>query len=279
VRFIHDTGDTIDNKFLVAILPVIEAEYIGHAGAAATFYTQSKHLCCIETFLCYQALDLGNGAGGKGYGGRSCCFHYANLRNIIFLAAFARTQRTPRETPIFVIIKAISMDLNMITLLIAVFGLLVSFYTFYLVNEMRKKKVKTDSDAYNSRPLQLQAYERLVMLAERIAIPSLVSRANQQNTGLSSRQMQMLLNESIKQEYEYNSSQQIYVSPVAWEAIKNLKDQNMLIINQVAASLPTEASGLDLNRRLLEFMMASKKGVLHEVVLEALNFEAKKMMK
>lgn len=170
------------------------------------------------------------------------------------------------------------MDLTMITLLVAVFGLLVSFYTFYLVNEMRKKKVKTDSDAYNSRPLQLQAYERLVMLAERIAIPSLVSRANQQ-PGLNARQMQMLLLESIKQEYEYNSSQQIYVSPVAWEAIKNLKDQNMLIINQVAASMPTEASGVDLNRRLLEFMMASKKGVLHEVVLEALNFEAKKMMK
>ncbi|HEX7844306.1 MAG TPA: hypothetical protein VF476_00820, partial [Chitinophagaceae bacterium] len=97
--------------------------------------------------------------------------------------------------------------------------------------------------------------------------------------GLNARQMQILLLDSIKQEYEYNTTQQIYVSPVAWEAVKNLKDQNMLIINQVGATLPAEATGLDLNRRLLEFMMASKKGTLHEIVLEALNYEAKKLMK
>lgn len=115
------------------------------------------------------------------------------------------------------------------------------------------------------------------MLAERIAIPNLVSRANQ--PGLDARQMQRLLIDSVKQEYEYNTTQQIYVSPTAWEAVKNLKDQNMLIINQVGASLPAEASGLDMNRRLLEFMMASKKGALHEIVMEALNFEAKKMMR
>lgn len=169
------------------------------------------------------------------------------------------------------------MDQNMITFLTSIVALLIALYSFYLINDLRKKKSKTDGDAYSSRPLQLQAYERLVVLAERIAIPSLVSRANQ--PGLDARQMQRLLIDSVKQEFEYNASQQIYVSPVAWEAVKNLKDQNMLIINQVGATLPTEASGLDLNRRLLEFMMASKKGTLHEIVLEALNFEAKKILK
>ena len=171
------------------------------------------------------------------------------------------------------------MDINMISLAVAVLALLVSFYVFYLVSEQRKKRVKTEGEAYTSRPLQLGAYERLVMLAERIAIPNLVSRANQQSAGLDARQMQILLLESIKQEYEYNTTQQIYVSPVAWEAIRNLKDQNMLIINQVAATLPSEAKAIDLNRRLLEYMMASKKGALHEIVLEALNFEARKLMR
>jgi hypothetical protein len=170
------------------------------------------------------------------------------------------------------------MDQNMITLFVAVVALLVSFYTFYLLNEQRKKKPVADPNGFSSRPLQLQAYERLVMLAERIAIPSVVSRANQQS-GLDARQMHILLLESIKQEFEYNTTQQIYVSPVAWEAVKNLKDQNLLIINQVAVTLPQGSSGLDLNKRLMEFMMASKKGTLHEVVLEALNYEAKKVMK
>lgn len=169
------------------------------------------------------------------------------------------------------------MDQNLVSLAVGVIALMIALYTFYLVNDLRKRSSKPDANAYTSRPLQLQAYERLVMLAERISIPNLVSRANQ--PGLDARQMQLLLLESVKQEYEYNTTQQIYVSPMAWEAVKNLKDQNMLIINQVGSSLPAEASGLDMNRRLLEFSMNSKKGALHEIVMEALNFEAKKLMR
>ena len=168
------------------------------------------------------------------------------------------------------------MDMNMITLIIALAAMLISFYVFFLVNQLRRSP-KNTGETYTSKPLQLQAYERLVMLSERIALPSLISRANQ--PGLDARQMQRLLLDSIKQEYEYNTTQQIYVSPVAWEAVKNLKDQNMLMINQVASTLPAEATGIDLNRRLLEFSMASKKGTLHEIVMEALNYEAKKILK
>ena len=62
-------------------------------------------------------------------------------------------------------------------------------------------------------------------------------------------------------------------------SIKKLKDQNMLVINQVASTLPNDASGLELNKRLLEFVMTQKKGAIHEIVLEALNYEAKKIMK
>ena len=171
------------------------------------------------------------------------------------------------------------MDQNMINLLIALVALLVSFYCFYLVNDWRKRNARQTAggEGFSTRPLQLQAYERLVMLTERIALPNLVSRVN--TTGLSAREMQMLLLESTKQEYEYNASQQIYVSPVAWEAVRNLKEQNMLIINQVGATLPAEATGLDLNKRLLEFVMTQKQGALHSIVLEALNFEAKKIMR
>jgi hypothetical protein len=74
-------------------------------------------------------------------------------------------------------------------------------------------------------------------------------------------------------------TQQIYVSPVAWEAVRNLKDQTMLIINQVAAAMPADASGLDLNKVLMDVMMKQQKGQLHSIVLEALNYEARKLMK
>jgi hypothetical protein len=90
--------------------------------------------------------------------------------------------------------------------------------------------------------------------------------------------MQVVLIENIKQEFDYNLTQQIYVSPVAWEAVRNLKDQNMLVINQVASALPQEASGIDLNKILLEVLMKQQKGQLHTIVLEALNYEARKLL-
>ncbi|MBI1344615.1 MAG: hypothetical protein GC171_16965 [Terrimonas sp.] len=170
------------------------------------------------------------------------------------------------------------MDFDVISLMISIIALLISAFTFVLWTKERNRPVKETPAGESTKPLQLQAYERLVMLTERISIPNLVSRANQ--SGLASaKEMQILLLESIKQEFEYNSSQQIYVSPVAWESVKNLKEQNMLIINQIASSLPAEARAIDLNKALLDFIMGQQKGALHSIVLEALNYEARKLMK
>jgi hypothetical protein len=127
-----------------------------------------------------------------------------------------------------------------------------------------------------SAPLQLQAYERLILLVDRIALPNLISRVNQ--PGLSGRDMQIVLTTNIRQEFEYNVTQQIYVTQEAWEAVRNLKDQNLLIINQVASFLPAEASGQDLNRSILDMLVQSPKASLHNVVSEVLSYEAKKLM-
>ena len=169
------------------------------------------------------------------------------------------------------------MDEYVISIIISSIALVISLGTFFIFNQQRQLKSKPGAVDGNTKQLQLQAYERLVMLTERIALPNLISRANK--PGLSAREMQLLLLESIKQEFEYNASQQIYVSPVAWDAVRNLKEQNMLVINQVASALPAEANGTDLNKVLLDVMMKQQKGQLHTIVLEALNYEARKMMK
>jgi hypothetical protein len=128
-----------------------------------------------------------------------------------------------------------------------------------------------------TKQLQLQAYERLILLTDRIALPNLINRVNQQ--GMSAKEMQMLLTLSIKQEFEHNITQQLYVSPEAWDAVRNYKEQNLLIINQVASFLPPEAGGIDLNKNLLELMMQNPKVSLQNVVSDALSFEAKKLIK
>lgn len=124
--------------------------------------------------------------------------------------------------------------------------------------------------------LRLQAYERLTLLAERISLQNLLSRVP--NAGLSSRQMQLSLIDAIRQEYEYNLSQQVYVSPEVWRAVNNLKEQNIYVVNQLASAMPYQASAMDLNKQIIDFLINNPKASLHTIVLEALNFEAKKIM-
>jgi hypothetical protein len=167
------------------------------------------------------------------------------------------------------------MDTSTVSLIISVVALLVALFVYF-----QTKSWKDDTppeDSFTTRPLQLQAYERLVLLCERISLPSLISRVSQ--PGLSAREMQLFLIESIKQEYEYNISQQVYVSVIAWNAVRNLRDQNMLIINQISSILPADAKASDLNKQLLEVLMNQQDKVLHTIVLETLNFEAKQLLK
>jgi hypothetical protein len=154
-------------------------------------------------------------------------------------------------------------------------------YLFWKQRKAIKKGEKKDDSGGGGhepsvRPLQLQAYERLILLTERIALPNLIGRVNQ--PGLNVREMQSLLTQSIRQEFEHNITQQIYVTAEAWDAVRNLKEQNLLIINQVSSFLPPEASGMDLNKALLELLMQSPKASLQNIVSEALAFEAKKLM-
>lgn len=166
------------------------------------------------------------------------------------------------------------MDTATVSLIISIVALLVSFFIFFAARPW--KEDKTNGTSFTTRPLQLQAYERLVLLCERISLPSLISRVSQ--PGISAREMQVFLIESIKQEYEYNISQQVYVSVIAWDAVRNLRDQSILIINQIASVLPPDARATELNRRLLEVILGQQEKALHTIVLETLNYEAKLLM-
>ena len=186
----------------------------------------------------------------------------------------------------FVFLKTLFMSISQSELIWAlVIAVLLAGSLAYLFWKQRKevKKGAKPSDekagagSVNIKQLQLQAYERLILLTDRIALPNLINRVNQ--GGLSAKEMQLLLTQSIKQEFEHNTTQQIYVSPEAWDAVRNFKEQNLLVINQVSSFLPEQATGLDLNKSLLELIMQNPKASLQNVVAEALSYEAKKIMK
>jgi len=166
------------------------------------------------------------------------------------------------------------MDTVTISLIISVLAFLTAIAAFLKKPAPAALVPAPGRDGHSA--LILQAYERLVLLTERISLPNLISRLNK--PGISAFEMKIILTENIKQEFDYNSTQQLYVSPVSWDAVRNLKEQNIMIINQVAAALPPEASAADLNKKILELILSQPNGSLHEMVLQTLNFEAKKIL-
>lgn len=124
--------------------------------------------------------------------------------------------------------------------------------------------------------LQLQAYERLAILCERMGLSNLLGRFPVND--LSATQLQSAMIQMIKTEFEYNVSQQLYVSAAAWDGMKNLKDQNIFIINQLASILPPGASGMDLSKKIVELLSQDENATLNNIVAALINKEAKQLM-
>jgi hypothetical protein len=124
--------------------------------------------------------------------------------------------------------------------------------------------------------LQLQAYERLAILCERIGLTNLLSRNNVNE--LTAQQLQTTLIQNIRTEFEYNVSQQLYVSTAAWDGVKNLKEQNIFIINQIASMLPANAGGAELSAKIIELLSQEENASLQNIVATLINKEAKQLM-
>ncbi len=166
------------------------------------------------------------------------------------------------------------MDSN--TLLIIVAGAAIVGGLYYVLNRPAKPVVTEQRPSQGGNALQLQAYERLILLVDRMSIPNLISRISHE--GLSAQEMQFVLTRTIREEFDYNITQQIYIAPEAWNAVKGLKEKNLLFINQVASSLAPHASGLDLSRAILQLLTTDKTASLPTLVSEALSYEARKLL-
>jgi hypothetical protein len=112
----------------------------------------------------------------------------------------------------------------------------------------------------NSRtvtPIKLQAYERIILFLERISLESLLVRVS--SSEMTATQLHSALLTTIRNEFEHNLSQQIYMSPQAWEVVRNARSSMIKIINSEAEKLPPGSSGMMLSKQLLEKIMELEK--------------------
>ena len=88
-------------------------------------------------------------------------------------------------------------------------------------------------------PIRLQAYERMALYLERISPESLVLRCYQ--PGMDTKLLQGVMTKTIRDEWEHNLSQQVYISSEAWRRIRQAKDEMMGVINSAAITIPDNA--------------------------------------
>ena len=169
------------------------------------------------------------------------------------------------------------MDATVISLCVVI-ALLVGGFVAYMLWAQKKFAQLEGDNTKKAEGLRIQiaAYERLALFAERIKLGSLVNRMY--DSTLSARQMQQVLLNNIRQEYEHNITQQLYIKPELWEAITKMKDQNAYIINQLAALAPGNATALDLNKKILDFNLGNPDATMNKLVLDALQFEVRNLI-
>ncbi len=166
---------------------------------------------------------------------------------------------------------------NELILSVIIAVLVGSFAAYLFWAKTKFEQLEAQNEKSGKNPgLALSAYERLTLLTERLKLNNLVSRLTQSD--LSAKQLQHLMLASMREEMDHNITQQLYVKKEIWDAVNKMKEQNSFIINQIAATLPPEASSLDLGRQLVQFTLDNPEATLNLLVLDAIRHEVKELM-
>ncbi len=138
-------------------------------------------------------------------------------------------------------------------------------------NEVKLIEVKSENKKI-TLPLQLQAYERICLLLERISPQNILIRLNGKVLNVADFH-QVLINE-IRDEFNHNHSQQIYMSDNAWTEVKNAVELTIGNINEAAMGLDPQANGIELSKSILKTMIKAEHNII-EKALQNIKAEAR----
>jgi hypothetical protein len=141
--------------------------------------------------------------------------------------------------------------LSFLCALVAVLATLaLAGYIFYRITQryfdnqqkLQMLQMRLDEHRETTRvvtPIRLQAYERLALYLERISPDSIVLRCYR--PGMDTKTLQNAITKAIRDEWEHNLSQQVYVSSEAWKLVRKAKDEMTAVINSAAITIPHDA--------------------------------------
>jgi hypothetical protein len=144
-------------------------------------------------------------------------------------------------------------------LTVLLLGALVTFGVYLTITTVADKifqKQKWEIRTKNieiTLPLRLQAYERMCLFLERITPSNLLLRLAP--SAMSSLELQQILLQEIRDEYNHNVAQQLYMSTRAWEQITNAMNETVAAINQSASEVSAEAAPSDLAKKIFSHVI------------------------
>jgi len=99
-------------------------------------------------------------------------------------------------------------------------------------------------------PIRLQAYERMCLFLERINPNNLIMRLS--GTATSAIELQKILLQELREEFNHNLSQQVYMSHDAWERVRAAQQEVITLINQAAANIKADDAPIELSKKIFE---------------------------
>lgn len=142
---------------------------------------------------------------------------------------------------------------------LVVFITVYFLYKLFVQAQERQKVLQLKQESKNIiLPLRLQAYERVILYLERITPSNLVIRLN--NPALNVTQFQMLILSAIRNEYDHNLSQQLYISAFGWGTVRNAKEEVIKLVNLAAARVSPDAPSSELASKIFELLVEGQQG-------------------
>jgi hypothetical protein len=136
-------------------------------------------------------------------------------------------------------------------LLPAAIVLYAMYLTMKSILEKDLEKKMLEYKIENSKtvlPMRLQAYERMCLFLERIIPNNLIVRLNEPS--LTAKQFQQIILNEIREEFNHNLSQQVYMSIGTWDLIKNTVEDVIALVNTSSEKLKEDAKSVDLAKEI-----------------------------
>ena len=150
----------------------------------------------------------------------------------------------------------------------------VLFSVFFFVKKQNSNNIVSNKQLSPQEiEIKLRAYERITLLLDRIRPLSIINRLELHE--ISNSELKAILIKNICMEYDYNISQQIYVSNNLWRLVELIKDKLINHVAFISDNLQPDDSAAKFIEQIL--MDESRNNLLIKQAQKILNYEVKNL--